>query len=284
MRAVCFIGEFTNYLPQTPQQRQNRRARATNASLRRRVYVYCGNYVIPGAYMTILVIDDDFELFALLEEFLSGEGFVCRHAADPENGLRAARAKDVDVVILDVMLPGMNGFEVLRHIRTAEETRNLPVVMLTAKGDEVDRVVGLEMGADDYVAKPFSPRELVARLRAVLRRSGTVKTESAAPVQVVGDLSINPSALCATVGAAHHNVTVAEMRLLVLLCRDAGTVVGRDLLYAEIFGHPAYPGDRSLDMLVSRLRKKLGPRADGGERLKAVRGEGYMYLIGEDVA
>jgi two-component system response regulator CpxR len=137
-------------------------------------------------------------------------------------------------------------------------------------------VIGLEMGADDYLAKPFSSRELVARLRALLRRTSLDKTHL--PLQQVDDLCINRASLCIGVNGQQQEVTVSELRLLTLLTQHIGEIVSRDDLYKSIFGHPAYPMDRSLDMLVSRLRKKLGPRKDGGERIKAVRGEGYIYL------
>lgn len=227
---------------------------------------------------TICIIDDDHELFALLGEYLEGEGFCCLHAPDPEQGLAMAASGGVDAVILDVMLPEINGFEVLRRLRTAEKTQDLPVIMLTARDEEIDRVVGLEMGADDYLGKPFSPRELTARLRALLRRSSGGAPAVEAKMAVTGDVAFSPQSLTVTVGAEKRTLTVPEMRLLSLLFGDAGTVVSRDRLYAEIFGHPAYHGDRSLDMLVSRLRKKLGPMPGGGERIRAARGEGYVYL------
>lgn len=231
---------------------------------------------------TILIIDDDLELFSLLSAYLKEEGFSCAHAADAEKGLEEAAKGGHDALVLDVMLPGMNGFEVLRRLRGEEATALLPVLMLTARGEEIDRVVGLEMGADDYLAKPFSSRELVARLRALLRRTSLGKTGP--PLQYVDDLSINRASLCVGVNGRQHVLTVSELRLLILLTRNIGEIVGRDTLYKSIFGHPAYPTDRSLDMLVSRLRKKLGSRKDGGERIKAVRGEGYIYLLAGEQA
>ncbi len=240
----------------------------------------------------ILIIDDDEELFSLLADYLNDEDFTCLPAPDAETGLARAGQSGVDAVVLDVMLPGMNGFEVLRRLRAAEATRDLPVLMLTARGEEIDRVVGLEMGADDYLGKPFSPRELVARLRAILRRAGgsasgnmpsdmpSNMTGAAIPnVQQIDDISLNQASYCVLVNNREQPLSGAEMRLLSQLARQIGQVVGRDDLYDAVFGHPAYPTDRSLDMLVSRLRKKLGPRPDGGERIKAVRGEGYVYLL-----
>lgn len=225
----------------------------------------------------ILIIDDDVELFNLLNAYLKEEGFICTHAPDADKGLKEAFRGEYDAVILDVMLPGMNGFEILRRLRAEEATTLLPVLMLTARGEEIDRVVGLEMGADDYLAKPFSSRELVARLRTLLRR--TVSGNASLPPQQVDDLCINRASLCVGVNGRQQKLTVPELRLLTHLAQNIGKVVSRDLLYKSIFGHPAYPTDRSLDMLVSRLRKKLGPRQDQGERIKAVRGEGYIYLV-----
>jgi two-component system response regulator CpxR len=229
----------------------------------------------------ILIIDDDTELFSLLSTYLKEEGILCVHAADAENGLREAAKGGHDALVLDVMLPGMNGFEVLRRLRAEEATALLPVLMLTARGEEIDRVVGLEMGADDYLAKPFSSRELVARLRALLRRASG---RACLPLQHVDDLSINRASLSVTVNGQPQDLTVSELRLLTHLTQNIGEVVSRDFLYKSIFGHPAYPADRSLDMLVSRLRKKLGSRQDGGERIRAVRGEGYMYLLAGESA
>ena len=228
---------------------------------------------------TVLIIDDDQELFALLDEYLKEEGFACRHAPLPEAGLAAAREKDIDAVILDVMLPGMNGFETLRRLRADDAAGNLPVLMLTARGAEIDRVLGLEMGADDYLGKPFSPRELLARLRALLRRSAAGRTpRPETHEQTVGDLRIRKGALSVTVRGERVSLTPPEMDLLCLLTHTVGEIISRDRLCASVLGHPAYPGDRSLDMLVSRLRKKLGPHPGGGERIKAVRGQGYLFL------
>lgn len=225
----------------------------------------------------ILIIDDDHELYSLLNEYLTDEDFLTEHAPLPEEGLLKATTSSFNAVILDVMLPGMNGFEVLRRLRENESTQALPILMLTARGEEVDRIVGLEMGADDYLPKPFSPRELVARLRALLRRSG--KGPAAQTFSIMGDdLRISPESLSVTVHGQVQELSMQELRLLMQLTAATGQVVSREALFKEIFGHPAYPNDRSLDMLVSRLRKKIGPRADGGERIKAVRGEGYMYL------
>lgn len=226
----------------------------------------------------ILIIDDDVELFSLLQDYLQDEGFSCVHAPDAPKGLQEAAKGGFDAAILDVMLPGMSGFEALRRLRAQGPLAFLPILMLTARGEEVDRVVGLEMGADDYLGKPFSARELVARLRALLRRSARGKAEPPCAALSIGDIQVNRASLRLSVSGRQQELSVAELRLFERLAGTAGQVVSRDLLYKSIFGHQAYPMDRSLDMLVSRLRKKLGPRPDGGERIKAVRGEGYIYL------
>jgi len=231
---------------------------------------------------TILIIDDDLELFGLLRAYFETEGLAAVLAADAENGLREAAKGGYDALILDVMLPGSNGFEVLRRLRAEEATALLPILMLTARGEEIDRVVGLEMGADDYLAKPFSSRELVARLRAIMRR--TPFGQANPPLRRVDDLSINRASLCVGINGRPQDLTVSELRLLCLLTQNSGEIVSRDALSKSVFGHPAYPLDRSLDMLVSHLRKKLGPRPDGGERIKSVRGEGYVFLRAGDAA
>ena len=226
----------------------------------------------------VLVIDDDIELFELLANYLEGEGFSCHNAATAEIGLEKLRAENWDITILDVMLPGMSGFEVLRRIRSDDLLADLPVLMLTARGEEIDRVVGLEMGADDYLPKPFSSRELVARLRALIRRS----SRPSQPQQPGNDdLVLQKASLSVLAGGQHIELSVSELRLLESLLDNPGEVVSRDYLYQLIMGHAAYPMDRSLDMLVSRVRKKLGPHLNGTERIKAVRGEGYVYILPE---
>ena len=225
----------------------------------------------------ILIIDDDNELFSLLNDYLTGEGFVCTHIPDGLLGLEEARNGSYDAVILDVMLPSKNGFDVLRDIRADDNAKSLPILMLTARDEEIDRVVGLEIGADDYLGKPFSPRELTARLRALLRRVKRPDDSGGQPLKA-GDLIIDKAALTVRVNGESVLLTYQEMLLLELLTQNAGSVTSRDFLSTNIFGRPAYPADRSLDMLVSRLRRKIGRFADGGERIKAARGEGYMLL------
>ena len=231
----------------------------------------------------VLVIDDDADLYSLVEEYFSRSGFASGHALDAETGLERLLADPArwDAVVLDVMLPGMNGLEVLRRLRDRPATRDLPVLMLTARGEEGERVTGLEAGADDYMAKPFSLRELSARLRALLRRSR--RDDDAPPLQSdmvrFDNLTIDRAALQVTGEGMQVNLTPLELRLLDVLIESPGRVVGRDELYRRVFDHDAFHYDRSLDMAVSRLRKKLGPRSDGGERIRAAWGEGYIFLL-----
>ena len=229
----------------------------------------------------ILIIDDDTELCDLLTEYLKPEGFACHAESTAHAGMALAAEPGWELVILDVMLPGANGLEVLRELRATPATKALPVLMLTARGDEVDRVVGLELGADDYLAKPFSARELLARIRAILRRSGTPQAAASDPrlPWVVDDLQVWASSLRVTVHGANVEISAIELRLLEKLLQQPGTVIEREHLYRSVLGHASNPFDRSLDMHISRIRKKLGPRPDGGERIRAVRGEGYVYLF-----
>ena len=228
----------------------------------------------------LLIVDDDRELQKLLADYLGEADFQCAAALDAQSGLALLEKGPWDAVILDIMLPGMNGLDILRRIRDTDATRTVPVLMLTARGDEVDRVVGLDMGADDYITKPFSARELVARIKALLRRS-SMQAECI-DLHAIGDLVINRSGLSVSVADKRVELTVPEMRLLEMLAAEPGRSVERNVLANALFGHPVYPQDRSLDMLVSRLRKRLGPRPDGGDRIKAVRGEGYVYILPGD--
>jgi two-component system response regulator CpxR len=221
----------------------------------------------------ILLIDDDRELCELVTEYLAGEGFDVEVASDGPGGLETALAGGWELVILDVMLPGINGFEVLRRLR---ERADVPVLMLTARGEDVDRIVGLELGADDYLAKPFNPRELAARIRAVLRRSSS---ESAAGDRIaVDDLVVDLAARTVAVGGVEVALTGVEFSLVEALARAAGSVVTRDELSRAALYRRASAYDRSLDVHVSNLRRKLGPVADGGDRIKTVRGVGYQLV------
>jgi two-component system, OmpR family, response regulator CpxR len=226
----------------------------------------------------ILVIDDDIELCELLTEYLQPEGFHVETVNQSEPGIDRALSGEHSLVVLDVMLPKMSGFEVLRRIRSSS---NIPVLMLTARGEEIDRIVGLEMGADDYLPKPFNPRELVARLRAIGRRTeSTVQNpegKSSVEVLVVGDLVLETKTRVVRKDGNEVAVTAAEFSLLQELLRMAGQVVGREELAENVLGRKLSMFDRSIDVHVSSLRKKLGAQRNGLERIKTIRSVGYMY-------
>jgi DNA-binding response OmpR family regulator len=227
----------------------------------------------------ILAIDDDVALCELLSDYLVSEGFEVESAHDGETGLEAACEGAHDLIVLDVMLPGMNGFEVLRHLRSRSNT---PVIMLTARGETVDRIVGLEIGADDYLAKPFNPRELVARIRAILRRMRLDRggVEEAAPEKLkVGDVEMHIATRLVLLSGNPVNLTAMEFNLLEILVRNAGRLVSREELIRSVLGRSPYPYDRSIDVHVSRLRKKLGREVDGTERIKTIRNVGYLYAL-----
>jgi two-component system response regulator CpxR len=225
----------------------------------------------------ILIIDDDEELCELVAEYLTVEGFETKAVHDGQTGLETALAGDYDMAVLDVMLPKMNGFDVLRNLRTSSK---LPVLMLTARGDDMERIVGLEIGADDYLAKPFNPRELVARLRAILRRTEPPANEDKASDRVsVGDLELSRSSRTAWIEGKEVPLTSVEFDLLANLASEAGTVVRKDDLSEAVLERKLSPYDRSLDMHISNLRKKLGSRPDGSDRIKTIRSVGYIYTV-----
>ncbi len=217
-----------------------------------------------------LLIDDDVRLANLLRAYLAPHEVTLAHATDGARGLALVDAGGIDVVLLDIMMPGLDGLEVLRRLRAKSA---LPVVMLTARGDETDRVVGLELGADDYLAKPASPRELLARIRAVLRR---VAPRAPDERLVVGDLEIDPSARSARIGERVLALTGLEFDLLLALAQRAGRVVSRDDLWNLAGRGDTVVGDRTLDVHVSHLRAKLGDDARDPKRLRTVRGAGYQ--------
>jgi len=224
----------------------------------------------------ILVIDDDTDLCELLSDYLTTEGFAVELLHDGEAGAERALAGDFDLVVLDVMLPGINGFEVLRRLRAGSAT---PVLMLTARGDDVDRIVGLEMGADDYLPKPFNPRELVARIRAVQRRTAVAPLTGSPPSEAlsVGDVTVDMGARSVHVAGVAVELTSVEFSLLKVLIRLAGQVVSREELSQQALGRELNAYDRSIDVHVSSLRRKLGALGEESERIKTVRGIGYFY-------
>jgi len=222
----------------------------------------------------VLVIDDDEKLTELLTEYLGGFGFTVRAAAHPEEGLRALRADPPDLVVLDLMLPGMDGLAVCRKIR---ETSRVPIVMLTARGDVTDRILGLELGADDYLPKPFEPRELVARIQAVLRRGALQEAEESVRV---GALEVSWASCSASLDGRPLALTTAEFALLGLLVRNRGRVLTRERILDETRGVDWEAYDRSIDILVSRLRQKLGDDARHPRFIRTVRGTGYRFIGG----
>lgn len=226
--------------------------------------------------VSVLLIDDDAELTKLLEEYLQSEQLHLEAAHDGPSGLQKALANQYAVVILDVMLPGMSGLDVLKQIRLKSA---VPVLMLTARGSELDRILGLELGADDYLPKPFNPRELVARLRAILRR--TANGTPAGPAQPVhlADVELHPESRSVTRDGTPVSLTGAEFDLLSAFLRSPGKIISREDLTQAALGRPMSAMDRSIDVHVSNLRRKLGPYDGEQERIKAIRGSGYVYLL-----
>ncbi|HMJ09436.1 MAG TPA: response regulator transcription factor [Pyrinomonadaceae bacterium] len=224
----------------------------------------------------VLIIDDDEELCELVSEYLTAEDFETTCVHDGVKGLERARSGEFDLAILDVMLPKMNGFELLSQLR---KSSTLPVLMLTARGEDIDRIGGLESGADDYLPKPFNPRELVARLRAILRRISPDDDQAIAEKINVDDLELSRTSRSLKRGGEEVALTSVEFELLAALLQDAGTILRKEDLSETVLERRLSPYDRSLDMHISNLRKKLGPRKDGGERIKTVRSVGYIYTI-----
>jgi two-component system response regulator CpxR len=224
----------------------------------------------------ILIIDDDVALCELVTEYLEPLGFEIQAVNRGDQGAEVALSGHFSIVVLDVMLPGLNGFEVLRRIRAESK---VPVLMLTARGDDVDRIVGLEIGADDYLPKPFNPRELVARIRAILRRSQTedARGQNQALPLTAGDVELDPATRVVRRAGQVIEVTAVEFDLLEKLLRAAGRIITREELSKEVLGRSTSPFDRSIDMHISNLRKKLGHQLGDVERIKTVRGVGYIY-------
>lgn len=221
----------------------------------------------------ILIIDDDRELCGLLDELLRADGFDVESWNTGRGAAERAVSPGPSLVILDVMLPEVNGFEILKQIRRVSQ---VPVILLTARGDDIDRIVGLEIGADDYVPKPFNPRELTARIQAVLRRTEPRQAPESR-VLTVGDVVLDPRARTVVRAGEQVELTTVEFDLLQALLASAGDVVSRDELTHAVLGRELAPFDRSIDMHISRVRRKLGERRDGVERIKAIRGVGYIY-------
>ncbi|MDX1735499.1 MAG: response regulator transcription factor [Halioglobus sp.] len=225
----------------------------------------------------ILIIDDDRELCTLLQDFLQLEGFSTRALHDGAEAVAHLREKgdDCDAVVLDIMLPGLQGLDVLRQLRSFSE---VPVIMLTARGEDTDRILGLELGADDYLPKPCNPRELSARLRAVLRRARQPDTGAPAPRLDVGTTSIDSADRTARHDGVDLQLTSAEFNLLSILLASAGDVVDKDILSEKGLGRPLAPYDRSVDVHISKIRTKLAA-AGGTDLIVSVRGAGYQFRV-----
>ncbi len=225
----------------------------------------------------LLVVDDDLELCEVLKRYLETEDFRVSFAHTGDAGTKAGIEGNFELIVLDVMLPDKKGFNVLKDIRQRTRT---PVLMLTARGEEFDRILGLELGADDYLPKPFSPRELIARISAILRRSGWLsdnKNGLRPPKIKFGDLELDLGARIVTKGSGPLNLTSAEFELLHMFIEFPGQVLTRDRLVERVLDRKFSPFDRSIDFHITNLRRKLGPQPDGGERIRSVRGIGYLY-------
>lgn len=223
---------------------------------------------------SILLVDDDYELGELLQEYMQMEGFQLHAVQDGETGLQEALSNNYDLVLLDVMLPKLNGFELLKRLRLQS---NIPVIMLTARGESVDRVLGLEYGADDYIPKPYHHHELLARIRAIFRRIGINNNSTAnSGVITVDELQLNISKRVVLLDGVELGLTGAEFGVLQCLMENVGQLVNKDTLSLAALGRALMAYDRSIDMHVSNLRKKLGKRTDGSEWIKTVRSRGYM--------
>jgi DNA-binding response OmpR family regulator len=227
----------------------------------------------------LLLIDDDIELCNLLGEYLSAEGFHYTPVHDGQTALEITSKQNFDLIILDVMLPQRSGFDVLKTLRLSDQT---PVIMLTAKGDTVDRVVGLEIGADDYLAKPCDPRELVARIRALLRRTSQTQHTSASPEKLIsGKIVLNLGTRSATWDNQDVNLTGTEFSVLEILVRRAGQVISKDEMTEQALNRKLTPYDRSIDVHVSNIRKKISQAGCQRELIINVRGAGYMLTLSD---
>lgn len=223
--------------------------------------------------MTLLLADDDTELCGLLKEYFESEGFTVRLAHDGARALEETAKPGLDLVVLDVMMPEMNGMDVLRELRKASK---LPVIMLTARGDDMDRILGLELGADDYVPKPCNPRELLARIRAVMRRTQGPEDHG---VFSIDDLVLNQGSRTLTRSGVPVDLTSTEFSILLELLQMRGEVVSKRDLYISALGREPVAHDRSVDMHVSNLRRKIGPDPRGENRIETIRGIGYQYRV-----
>jgi len=224
----------------------------------------------------ILLADDDEELCQLLSDFLVREGFSVDIANDGATALQRAASRDYDALILDVMLPQRSGIEVLRELRRESQ---LPVLMLTALGEDIDRILGLELGADDYVPKPCNPREIAARLRAILRRTRGETEDTRLADLVIGPVALNAASRSVAMRGDPVTLTGTEFNILAMLMREAGHVVSKETIAQDVLGRPLRPFDRSIDVHISKLRRKLGLAADGESLIHTIQRSGYLFRI-----
>jgi DNA-binding response OmpR family regulator len=226
----------------------------------------------PSREARVLLVDDDRELCQMLTEYLEAEHFEVKSVHDGGDALEELKSNDYEILILDVMLPSIGGFDVLRTLGASYET---PILMLTARGDDVDRIVGLELGADDYLSKPFNPRELVARIRAILRRATNRAARGPSDEIAVGPIVLNSGMHQVRIDERPVTLTGAEFRVLELLMRSAGQVISRESMTEQALGRKLVPYDRSIDTHISNLRRKLNLEAGKNPEIKNVRGSGY---------
>lgn len=226
-----------------------------------------------GNSQKLLIVDDDPDIREMLSDYLEAEGYAVESVQNGEEALDRATTTEYSLIILDIMLPGMNGLDMLRKLRLSSP---MPVLMLTARGEAVDRILGLKLGADDYLPKPFVPQELVARVQAILRRSLSTADEVILPLEV-GDVALDPKSRLVRRGEEVIDLTSVEFDLLRVFLGHAGKVVSRETLQHEVLGRECTPFDRSIDTHVCNLRKKLGATVEGIERIRSVRGSGYLY-------
>nr|WP_321981205.1 response regulator transcription factor [uncultured Cohaesibacter sp.] len=222
---------------------------------------------------SVLLVDDDTELTTLLKEYLIEEDFTVHTAEDGRTALKFISLNIIDIIVLDIMMPKMNGIELLQRIR---KTSSVPVLMLTAKGDDADRIAGLNLGADDYVTKPCSPGELLARLRAIMRR--VERIHSSLEVMQIGNLVVHPDQRTAEWRGQPLELTGTEFNLLEVLARSAGQLISKQDISKQAFGRPLTAYDRRIDVHISSVRQKLGRRADGQSWIQSVRGQGYQLI------
>ena len=231
----------------------------------------------------LLLIDDDHELAELLVDYLNQQGFTVQCCFDGQSGLELAYKGEFDLILLDVMMPKLNGFEVLKALGTEYKT---PILMLTAKGDDSDKVKGLELGADDYLAKPFHHQELLARIKAILRRIDIVtqqhqqETTTDSSILAVNDIELNHATRSVTCHTNAITLTGTEYQILTMLMENCGKVIAKESLSEQVLNRKLAPFDRSIDVHVSNIRRKFSPYCDI-EKIKTVRGTGYLFLVGE---